>query len=137
MSALQRSASWADFVDARRRLVHEWRAHGEEPAHIARRLATAPELVALILRQPVDPPQPGSTRAQRDEWKRRALAAEAQLQGGATPDPAVPPPTESEFRSLALHPDPECCGCQYWVDTPLPTIGVEHNPHCEHAKKQS
>jgi hypothetical protein len=129
------SAVWADFVDARRRLVHEWREQGNTPAHIARRLVVAPELVEVILRQAIDPPQPGSVRAQRDEWKRRALAAENALHLVPSTAPPVPPPTLSELRALALDPHPAACGCQYWVDTPPESAGDQHNPHCEHAPK--
>lgn len=129
------SAVWADYVDARRRLVHEWREQGNSPGHIARRLDVAPELVDLILRQTVDPPQPGSVRAERDEWKRRALAAEATIHVVRTTPPPVPPPTDSEVRSLTLDPHPAACGCQYWLDTPLESAGDKHNPHCQYAPK--
>lgn len=121
--------AWVDYVDARRRLIHEWHAQGVTDEEIAIRIELDVERVASIVGQPADPPFPGSARHQVLEWKRRVAELESELYAvGATPST---PPLESEFRALRLHPDPECCGCQFWTDHPRPGT---HHPQCEHAR---
>jgi len=123
--------AWVDYVDARRRLIHEWAGQDVGAEDIAIRLALETEQVADIIAQPADPPFPGSARHQVLEWKARVAALESELHAvGAIP--SEPPPIESQFRALALHPDPECCGCQYWVDHPREGV---HHAHCEYARR--
>lgn len=123
--------AWVDYVDARRRLIHEWHRQDVSAEDIAVRIAIEPEQVQAIITQSAEPPFPGSARHQVLEWKKRCSDLEAELQAvGAVP--SEPPPVESMFRSLALHPDPECCGCQYWVEHPRPG---EHHEQCEHARQ--
>lgn len=123
------STAWADYVDSRRRLIHEWRDQGWTLDDIAHRLTLAEGQLESILEQAVEPPFPGSSRYQLIEWKRRANALEAEVHAaGGVPSE---PPKESEFRALAMHPDPELCGCQYWTDHPRPG---QHHPGCQHAK---
>lgn len=121
--------AWVDYIDARRRMIHEWHEQGVSAEDIMIRLELDADQVETILRQPADP-FPGSSRAQVREWRARASALEAELHAvGAVPST---PPTESGFHALALHPDPECCGCQYWTDRPR--LG-QHHPLCEHAPR--
>lgn len=122
--------AWVDYVDARRRLLHEWQEQGVAHDEMAVRIELDEQRVANILVQPADPPFPGSARHQVLEWKRRCAELEAELHAvGAVP--SEPPPLESMFRSLRLHPDAEVCGCQYWTEHPR--IG-QHHPQCEHAR---
>lgn len=122
-------SAWADYVDARQQLVHQWRCEGVSIEDIVLRLEVDSERVETWLRtEPL--PFPGSSRAQLEEWKRRGAALESEVYAaGGVPSE---PPKESEMRSLKLHPDPECCGCQYWTDRPL--FG-EHHELCEHREK--
>jgi hypothetical protein len=123
--------AWVDYVDARRRLLHEWHEQGVSAEDMAVRIELWTEQIEAILAQPTEPPFPGSARFQLEEWKRRVAELEAELYAaGATP--SNPPPVESQFRALKLHPDPECCGCQYWTDHPRPG---QHHPQCEHAPR--
>lgn len=122
--------AWPDYVDARRRLIHEWKEQGVSDEDICIRIQLEVEQIAVIAQQPTDPPFPGSSRYQLLEWRQRAAALEAEVHAaGAVPSE---PPKESGFHALALHPDPECCGCQYWTDHPRPG---EHHPRCEHAQR--
>lgn len=123
--------AWLDYVDARRRLVHEWHEQGVDVDAICFRIEQTPEQITAIISQCPDP-LPGTARWQVRELRRRVLALEQELH--AMQVVTIPPPTESEMRALKPHPDPECCGCQYWVDTRQPA--VLHNPRCEHAGKR-
>ena len=133
-------SAWADWVDARGQLVHQWRSEGASVEEIVSRLDVDAERVESWLRAP-PLPFPGSSRAQLDEWKARvaALEAEAYAPGCAPPRPsdgsteAVSVP--SEMRSLRMHPDPECCGCQYWATTTSPGSPARHHVGCIHAVK--
>jgi hypothetical protein len=121
--------AWLDYLDARRRMVHEWREQGVAPADIAVRLEVDTEHVERIVGQLVDPPLPGCSREVAARLARRVADLERELHGAPTPPPERPTtPSESEFRALRLHPDPEVCGCQYWRDA---TPG-KHHPRCEH-----
>lgn len=123
--------AWVDYVDARRRLLHEWAEQGVSREDMAVRIELDDERIAAILSQAPDPPFPGSARYQVLEWRKRCADLETELQAaGAVP--SEPPPVESMFRSLRLHPDPELCGCQYWTEHPRPG---EHHPQCEHATR--
>jgi hypothetical protein len=126
-------SGWADYIDARAQLVHQWRSEGASIEDIVSRLEVDAERVENWLRsEPL--PFPGSSRAQLAEWKERAAALEQELHAvGATHTPTPPPPIDSELRALAPHPDPELCGCQYWTDAPA--SGTRHDPRCEHAAK--
>lgn len=124
-------SAWPDYVDARRRLVHEWREQGWSVDDIAGKLEVFPWQVDQLLQEPLDPPFPGSSRHQVIEWRKRINALEAEIYAaGAVPSE---PPKESEFRALTAHADPELCGCQYWTDHPKPG---RHHPKCEHAEAE-
>lgn len=124
------SVVWLDYLDARRRLAHAWRAEGLESFDIALRFEVDTQHVERILAQPVDPPMPGTTRDKVRTLERRVESLESALLRPPPPSEQRAP-AESEFRALRLHPDPECCGCQYWSDTPTPG---QHNPKCQHFK---
>lgn len=126
--------AWADYVDARQQLVHQWRREGAsvedivgwlevDEARVQKWLATAPE------------PFPGSVRAQLGEWKLRAEKLEAALHAAHTepppPSSAGRAPIESEMRALRLDPHVELCGCQYWTDA----IEGAHHARCIYAPK--
>lgn len=125
-----RASAWADYVDARRQLIHQWHGDQVRPSDIAIRLALDVPLIEHILAQAPDP-MPGSSRYQALALARRVEDLEQELHRVRSTAPPVPTPAESELRSLALHPHPARCGCQYWSGTPRP--GDAHNPHCEHA----
>lgn len=124
--------AWADYVDARQQLVHQWRREGAsvedmigwlevDAARVERWLSTAPE------------PFPGSVRAQLAEWKARAEALETALHATHTEPPPSSgrAPVESEMRALRLDPHVELCGCQYWTAA----VEGEHHPRCIHAPR--
>lgn len=98
---------WLDYLDARRRLVHAWRAEGLEAFDISLRLEVEPERVATILAQPVDPPLPGSSRALVEALKRRVADLERELHRSAPPVAGERPPVQSEWREIAPEPDPD------------------------------
>lgn len=119
-------SAWSDYVDARQQLVHQWRREGLSIEEIVIRLEVDSERIETWLRtEPV--PFPGSSRAQLIEWRARAGALEAELHAARAAQSE--PPMQSEMRSLKLHHDPECCGCQYWTDRPL---HGQHHKQCEH-----
>lgn len=124
------TTGWLDYIDARRRMIHEWAEQRIGAADIAIRLEVDVEHVEKILGQPVDPPLPGCSREVAARLARRVADLERELHRSASG--AERAPVESEFRALKLHPDPELCGCQYWRDT---TPGLAHNGRCEHAKR--
>jgi hypothetical protein len=139
--------AWLDYLDARRRMIHEWREQGIEPGDIAIRLEVDVDRVDEILEQLVEPPLPGCSRDVAARLRRRVAELERELHrevpaadrppGMRHTVPWLPVPREpradaSEFGALELHPDPERCGCQYWHDT---IIAGEHNPRCAHAKE--
>lgn len=121
-------SAWADYVDGRRQVIHQWKNEGASTEEILVRLELDAELVEQCLRAEATP-FPGSSRWQLNAWRARCAALEAEVHAaGAVPSE---PPKESGFHALALHPDPECCGCQYWTDHPRPG---QHHPRCEHAR---
>ena len=122
--------AWADYVDGRAQLIHQWHREGASVEDILVRLELDAPIVEQVLRNP-PLPFPGSARAQVAAWRDRCQALEQEIHAaGGTPSD---PPKESGIHALALHPDPECCGCQYWTDHPKPG---EHHPLCEHAPKR-
>lgn len=123
--------AWVDYVDARRRLVHEWKEQGVCDDDIAIRLELEPVQIEAIGQQPTEPPFPGSSRYQLIEWQRRVRELEAELHAAAAG--VSKGPSESQFRALLPHADAECCGCQYWSDHPRPG---EHHPNCDQAPRR-
>lgn len=118
-----------DYIDGRRQIVHEWHAADVSAEDIATRLTIDAEMVRGWLTEK-DRPFPGSSRDQLERLRARCASLEAAVHAlGETPTDR--PPTSSDFRSLALHPDPELCGCQYWAGE---REGAGHNPRCEHAR---
>jgi hypothetical protein len=123
----------ADWMDARAAIVHEWRENGASVQEIVKRLTPDEGTVTAWLAAP-PVPFPGSSRARVVELSRRVADLERTVHRPTTPVPNRPAPTESEYRSLRLHPDPECCGCRFW-DEPPPPSG-EHHPRCEHVERK-
>lgn len=124
------TTAWLDYLDARRRMVHEWHEQNISAADIAVRLEVDVERVEQIVEELIDPAVPGSSRDVAARLTRRVADLEGELHRAVPPER---PPSESEFRALASHPDPELCGCQYWGDSTA--AGGHHNPRCEHAPK--
>ncbi len=122
--------AWADYLDARLRLVHEWAGEGLSFVEMARRLTPDPHDLALLMLTATIPPQPGSSRDQLISARIRLDRAERQLTERAEPLPRRPHPPNSQVRALLLDPDPNICGCQHWTNHPR---NGEHHPHCAHA----
>jgi hypothetical protein len=125
-------SAWADYLDGRLQVIHQWKGEGASIEEISVRLEVDPERIEIALRtEPV--PYPGSSRAQLAEWRARAERLELALQRSSPsePPPGTRAPVESEMRALRMHPTPELCGCQYWADA---APDGAHNPRCIHAK---
>jgi len=101
--------AWLDYIDARRRLIHEWHGQGIDPVDIAFRFELDFERVSRIIREPTDPPLPGSARAVAAELRRRVAALERALHArdSEPPPPRGGVPTTSQIRSLLSNPDGE------------------------------
>jgi hypothetical protein len=126
------ASAWADYLDVRVRLVHEWMDQGLTSIECAPEFDVSPEEIERIRLTPPDPPVPGSSRDQLALWKARCLALE-QRANDAEPTPHLPPPPiHSEVRGLLPHEDPLRCGCQHWTDPPP---AGEHHPSCVHGRK--
>jgi hypothetical protein len=98
--------AYADWVDARVAIVHEWRGHGMSVANIARRLTPDADFVRALLKTP-PLPVPGSSRALVLELRQRVADLEHALlvaEPHAPPTPRREPPRESDVRELAPHP---------------------------------
>lgn len=128
------SSAWADFLDARLRLVHEWTDEGLSSVAIALRLTPDAQQITLISMTPTEPPIPGCSRDRVAMLTDRCQRLEAELNqrgaGFSTLPPSEAPP--SCIRALTLHPDAKLCGCQYWHERPRPG---EHHPQCAHFPK--
>jgi hypothetical protein len=129
------SKAWADYVDARQRLIHGWLAEGLTALRISDRFVVPPDLVERLALSPPDPPVPGSSRDQLLGWQRRCALLEREAHA-AQPTPHLPPPQlpsavplYSEVRGLLPHLDPLRCGCQHWTDPP--PVG-QHHWQCVH-----
>lgn len=125
------TTAWLDYIDARRRMIHEWHEQNISAVDIAIRIELDVESVERIIGQLIDPPLPGCAREVVARLERRVADLEREVHRSAPPPDRAP--VESEYRSLRLHGAVELCGCQYWHDTPCP--GVAHNPRCDHAPK--
>ena len=125
--------AWADYVDGRQQIIHQWRGEGASTEQIAARLGVETDLVEHWLKTGALP-YPGSSRAQLAEWRGRAERLELALQRSSPsePPPGTRAPIESEMRALRMHPTPELCGCQYWSDA---APDGEHHPRCMHAPR--
>ena len=126
------ASAWADYLDARTRLVHQWTAEGLAFAVMVQRLT--PLATDLAVEGPSDPPLPGSSRAQLGAWRARAGDLETELRERDSPAPETDRSQRdaevlraSHVRALMSHPDPAQCGCQYW--SPPPALGT-HHPRC-------
>jgi hypothetical protein len=93
------SSAWADFLDARLRLVHEWTDEGLSPVSIALRLAPDAQQIVLISMTATEPPIPGCSRDRVAQLTDRIARLEAELHAR----PTVPPdrgPVHSEVRGI-------------------------------------
>lgn len=91
-----------DHRDARIRLVHEWHDAGLSLEQIVEKLTPFESDVRRWLREPTDPPVPGSCRYTLGEWKARAQALERELHGAEVPaDRPSRVPILSDLRELA------------------------------------
>lgn len=81
------ASAWADYLDARLRLVHEWRDEGHSPIATAERLTTDAARVLQLEQTPTEPPIPGCSRHLVAIWRDRCERLEAMLaeSGPATP----------------------------------------------------
>lgn len=128
-------SSWVDFLDARRRLVREWASEGLTGWEIAERLEVDGETVELVLREPTEPPPPGSARAVAVAWRMRCAELEREISrmGEAAErehSADLQRPTRAtHIRAILRDPDPERCGCRFWQSPPEePRNG--HHPQC-------
>jgi DNA-binding transcriptional MerR regulator len=121
--------AWLDYLDARRRMAHEWRDAGVSAEDIAIRFEVEPDHVERILQQRTDP-LPGTSRALVAELRARVAELEQELHGSAEPRPSLPAPVLSDVRSLLAHIDPALCGCQHWVTRDPTTAPDQHDPRC-------
>jgi DNA-binding transcriptional MerR regulator len=121
--------AWLDYIDARRRMVHEWSAQGVNAEDISVRLEVDPEHVERIRSQSTEP-LPGTARATVRELRTRISELEQQLHGSRDTPPVPPPPVTSDVRSLLAHIDPALCGCQHWVTRDPSVAPDQHDPRC-------
>lgn len=125
--------AWLDYLDARRRLIHEWHAAGVSAEDAALRIEIDAAHAQRIIEQLADPPLPGSSRALVAELRQRVAALEAEL---ARRDSMPPPsarihvPSRSQIRALLSHADPAKCGCQFFADSDGTTTPETHHPEC-------
>jgi hypothetical protein len=124
------ASAWADYCDARARLIHEWMDDGRSSIDCVIGLQLDVEAVERIRATSTDPPIPGCSRDQLETWQRRCRVLEQRL--------LLPPetgsvrpltPLQSEVRSLLPHVDALRCGCQHWTDPP--PAGTHHRD-CMH-----
>jgi hypothetical protein len=98
-------SAWADFIDARLRLVHELSAEGHSPEAIALRISVPDaRLVAQLLDTPTEPAIPGCSRHLACMWRDRAQALERELLGVDAPAGA---PVITDIRELQPREDDE------------------------------
>lgn len=123
-------SAWADFLDARLRLVHEWAGDGLTFDEMVERLTPDADQLALVLLTPTIPPLPGCVRDRAHALQQRVAELERELH--AKPEPPAPPgePRVTQVRALMSDPDPEQCGCQYWTDRPP---NHQHHRECSYA----
>lgn len=124
------ASPWADYLDARLRLVHQWAGEGVSFEDMADRLAPDPEQLALILLTSTEPPLPGSARDRMIAWQLRAEQLQRELNARAQPEAQGQVPRHTQVRALLSDPDPDSCGCQYWTDQP---VLHQHHRECSHA----
>lgn len=129
------ASPWADYLDARLRLVHQWMDEGRSAIEIVEKLTPTAVTIETVSVTPVDPPYPGCSRAQAEQWKERCARLETLLASRGDAISAAPPsrPVLSQIQALTTSPDPGFCGCQFWTDLPRPG---EHHPECEHAPRE-
>jgi len=130
---------WLDYVDARRRMIHEWYSQGIEAFDMALRFEIDVEHVERIIRQPADPPLPGTARAQVIELRKRVAELERELhrRDSLPPPPPGIVPTTSQIRALLSNPDPALCGCAFFKpDAETGVASDEHHPECPFAGKR-
>jgi hypothetical protein len=129
--------AWLDYIDARRRLIHEWHAQGIDPVDIAFRFELDLERVSRIIRERVDPPLPGTARAVAAELRERVARLERALHGRESESPLRRCiPTVSQIQALLSNPDPAICGCQFLKQEQDPVIASdEHHVDCPFAPK--
>lgn len=126
---------WLDYLDARRRLIHEWHALELDAVDIAFRFSVDREHVLRILQQRLDPPAPGTSRSLVAQLRQRVRDLERAIhQRDFQPARALPP--RSDIRSLLSNPDPALCGCQFWLQTDGMTVQDSHHPECIFAPKR-
>jgi len=93
------SSAWADFLDARLRLVHEWTDEGLSPVSIALRLTPDAQQVVLISMTATEPPIPGCSRDRVAQLTDRIERLEAELHSRSTVPPE-PAPLHSQVRAI-------------------------------------
>lgn len=128
--------SWVDYIDARRRMIHEWAADGVCSDEISARLACSVEKVDSILSQSTDP-LPGCSRAVASELRERVAELERVVHRMRESPSYRPPPHVSDVRGLLSNPTPALCGCQYWTASDGITLRDAHHPSCVFAPKRS
>jgi hypothetical protein len=128
-------SSWLDYVDARRRMIHEWHERGVDAVDITFRFVIGVDYVTTILHQPIDPPFYGTSRALVAELRGRVSDLERLLHKRDSQPPERPVPTASLIRSLLSNPNPALCGCQYFAPADGVIVPDEHHPDCVFAVK--
>jgi len=128
------ASAWADYLDARLRLIHEWGDEGLTSIRISERLCVDAVDCERILQTPTEPPLPGCSRDLVRTWRERAARLEAMVIEAEGRASTMPPeqPVYSQIQAIKRDPDPAICGCQYWHERPR---AGEHHPHCEHFPK--
>lgn len=128
------ASPWADYLDARLRLVRKWADEGHSPVAIALRLAPGAVDVIKMLETPTEPPIPGCSRDLARTWRDRAERYRSELDARGADVTTLPPdhPLHSQIQALGMRENPDECGCQYWVERPRPG---EHHPGCDYFPK--
>lgn len=124
--------AWLDYLDARRRLIHEWHAAGVSAEDAAVRIEIDAAHAQKIIEQLVDPPLPGSSRALVAELRKRIEELEAELhrRESLPPSERMHVPSRSQIRALLSNADPAKCGCQFFADSEAVTVPERHHPEC-------
>jgi hypothetical protein len=127
--------AWVDYIDARRRMIHEWSANGASVDDICGRLALSVEKVESILVQLADPPLPGCSREVADKLRQRVAELERLVHRIRETPSSRPAPEVSDVRGLLSNPNPALCGCQYWSPSDGMTLCDRHHQSCVFASR--
>jgi hypothetical protein len=101
MTIALRVTAFADFIEARRRLVKEYAAEGLAPEDILARVQLTIEHVEIISSAELDPPIPGCVWDVVRLQTERIMNLERELHGPSTPRVAPDVALLSDVRELA------------------------------------